>query len=49
MVNKKLHLNPVEDRAYMDTAKYLNDVRILYKSGDSQDQEALENELTQGF
>ena len=35
MVNKKLHLDPVEDKAYMDSAKYLNDVRLLYRSGNS--------------
>ena len=33
----------------MNSSKYLNDMRLLYQSGSPEDEDALNNELTQGF
>ena len=46
MINKQLHLDPMQDKAYMNSSKYLNDMRLLYQSGSPEDQEALNNKLT---
>ena len=49
LMNKELHVDPLQQEAYFVEDKYLNDVSILYQGGTEEDKEALENELIRGY
>ena len=51
MVNKELHLDPMKEKSYFKSDKYLHDVTIMYESNRSAiDKEGMANEeLTKGF
>ena len=50
LVNKELHTNPLKQKSYFKSNKYLNDVSIVYNDENSEaDQKAKADMLTQGY
>lgn len=46
VVNKELHVDPLKDKCYFKSGKYLNDVRIVYSTDSESDQKARSDVLS---
>lgn len=49
VVNKELHVDPLKSKSYFKSSKYLNDVRIIYKTDSEADRLAREDVLSHGY
>jgi len=37
LINKELHTNPLKEKSYFKSSKYLNDVRLVYNTDSEAD------------
>ncbi len=50
MVNKQLHVDPTQSNSYFKSGKYLNDVRLVYNTSESEsDIKARANSYSIGY
>lgn len=49
VINKELHTNPLKQKSYFKSNKYLNDVRIVYNTDSEADEKARNDVLSQGY